>query len=219
LGGAWVSNVRGFISAIQTIRPSLPMKAMPQRKEVSFIQNPLVIICFKDKSIPSSLPKCFSPHQPIHPLLWSLGNLHPDFFVMDVKRNFRETPGMGEGGGIHSKSRMIEGPFNPPSAQPCPLLFHPNPSFKLDEVPNFILDLAVFHWINSTRGEGEAKDQEDAQKEQRWPKWRLQRGGSLKICSTIPSIPILTFLWPSPTYAEQKTLHRFGIWQHQVFES
>jgi len=28
---------------------------------------------------------------------WSLGNLHPDFFVMDVKRNSQDTLGMCDG--------------------------------------------------------------------------------------------------------------------------
>jgi len=58
-----------------------------QREEGIFHPKPVVILCFEDKEHPFVFPQMFSAHQPIAPFLWSLGNLHQDFFVMDIKRN------------------------------------------------------------------------------------------------------------------------------------
>jgi hypothetical protein len=39
----------------------------------------------------------FSAAQSMVPLFRGLGDLHPDFFLMDIKRNFRDTLRMGNG--------------------------------------------------------------------------------------------------------------------------
>jgi hypothetical protein len=50
----------------------------------------VVILSFKDKEHPLVLPQMFSALQSMVPLFRSPGDLHPDFLVMEVKRNFQE---------------------------------------------------------------------------------------------------------------------------------
>jgi hypothetical protein len=39
----------------------------------------------------------FSPHQSTVPVFWSLGDLHPDFFLTNIMKDFQGTLRMGKG--------------------------------------------------------------------------------------------------------------------------
>ena len=62
-----------------------------QGDEGIFHPKPVIVLCLKDKEHPIVFPQIFSTHQPMVPLLRGLDDLHPDFFLTDVKRNFQDS--------------------------------------------------------------------------------------------------------------------------------
>jgi hypothetical protein len=57
----------------------------------------VIVLYFEDEEHPLVFVQMFSFHQATIPLFWTFGDLHPDFFLMDIKGNLGETLRMGEG--------------------------------------------------------------------------------------------------------------------------
>ncbi len=68
-----------------------------QRDEGILHPEAVIALCLKDEEHPLVFVQMFSFHQSVVSLFWGLGDLHPDFFLLDIKGNFQETLRIGEG--------------------------------------------------------------------------------------------------------------------------